>query len=414
MDKFGLIGISHRRASAEEIGHVSQAFAAVADLGKRLGLSEWIALRTCNRIELYWHTEEARAADSVLHEAAKILFPDRESSRQMFRATAHALNGESVVKHLYSVICGLDSVVVGDEQIVGQFRAALGDARQHKTCGPALGLLGDSALKMSRTVRKQVDFSRLPSSVAEVAAIEMRRKFQGQDRTRVVLIGAGEMIRATASRLKGWKGAEVLFVNRTLAAAKALAEQHGGTAISLQEFLAQPADFDAMVAAVAARTPVLQVENLQHLPKVENPRLLLDLGIPQNLSPAFAQQPDFRYLDVIELGRRVEASRREIELLHRQVRPLLRHGLSTFREKLFQKALAPVAHQLRASVEQRAEFEVQRWLAGHLAHLNREDQDLVERLARRVASQSVQIPLTALRRTLRDLPMGQDLLQQMH
>jgi glutamyl-tRNA reductase len=414
MEKFGLIGISHRRASAEEIGHVSQAFASVADLGKRLGLPEWIALRTCNRIELYWHGDEARAADSVLHEAAKILFPDSEESRQMFQATAHALNGESVVKHLYSVICGLDSVVVGDEQIVGQFRTALGEARESHSCGPILGLLGDSALKMSRTVRKQVDFSRLPSSVAEVAAIEMRRKFKGQARTRVVLMGAGEMIRATASRLKGWKGAELLFVNRTLAAAEALAEQHGGQALSLQEYLAKPADFDAMVAAVAARTPVLQVSDLAHLPTDQSPRLMLDLGIPQNLDSAFAKQTGFRYLDVIELGRRVEASRREIEMLHRQVRPLLRQGLSSFREKLFQKALAPVAHQLRASVEQRAEFEVQRWMAGNLAHLNHQDRDLVEQLARRVASQSVQIPLTALRRTLRDLPMGQDLLQQMH
>lgn len=410
MEKFGLIGISHRRACAEEMGRVADAFQAVGNLGQRLGLEEFFTLQTCNRVEVYWRCSTQRPADEVLNDASELLFPQCETGREMMNSAGYALNGEAVAKHLFSVICGLDSVVFGDEQIVGQFRSSLIHGRETGECGPQLGLLGDSALKLSRKVRKLVDYSRLPSSVAEVAAHELRHSFQERDRTRVVLIGAGEMVRMTAARLKGWHGAELTFVNRTKESAEALADLHGGRAFSLQEFQASPCDFDALVSAASVREFLLTPADLQHFATSDRPRLLLDLGVPQNVDPAFGEMAGYDYFDVIELGRRVEASRREIELLVRQIRPLMREGLQTFRTKLFQKALAPVANELRKGVEARAELEVARWLKRHLAHLPEEDRDLVEKLGKRVANQSVQVPLTALRRSLRELPLGEELI----
>lgn len=240
MEKFGLIGISHRRACAEEMGRVAEAFQAVGNLGQRLGLEEFITLQTCNRVELYWRSSTQTPADEVLKEASELLFPDCEAGREMMHSAGYALNGEAVAKHLFSVICGLDSVVFGDEQIVGQFRSALTHGREVGECGPQLGLLGDSAMKLSRKVRKEVDYSRLPSSVAEVAAHELRHTFHEHERTHVVLIGAGEMIRMTAARLKGWHGAELTFVNRTKETAEALAELHGGRAFRWQNSKPHP------------------------------------------------------------------------------------------------------------------------------------------------------------------------------
>jgi len=410
MEKFGLIGISHRRASAEEMGRVAEAFQAVGNLGKRLELEEFVTLQTCNRVELYWRSSTPLPADQVLKEASALLFPDCESGREMMHSAGYALNGEAVAKHLFSVSCGLDSVVFGDEQIVGQFRSALIHGREVGECGPQLGLLGDSALKLSRKVRREVDYSRLPSSVAEVAAHELRQSFHDCEHTHVVLVGAGEMIRMTAARLKGWHGAELTFVNRTKKTAEALADLHGGRAFSLEEFQASPCDFDALVSAASVREFLLAPADLQHFAASQRPRLILDLGVPQNVDPAFGEMAEYDYFDVIELGHRVEASRREIELLVRQIRPLMRKGLQTFRDKLFQKALAPVANELRKGVEARAEQEVERWLKRHLSHLPLEDRNLVEQLGRRVANQSVQVPLTALRRSLRDLPLGEELI----
>jgi glutamyl-tRNA reductase len=214
----------------------------------------------------------------------------------------------------------------------------------------------------------------------------------------------------TAARLKGWKGAELIFVNRSESGAQALADLHGGRVIPFKEFQARSCDFDALVSGASVSEFLLTPKDFQHLSQGATSRLLLDLGVPQNMDPAVGELNGFDYLDVLGLGRKVEASRREIELLIRRVRPLLRDGLQSFREKLFQKALAPVANQMRASVEARAEMEVDRWLKRHLGHLEDQDQDLVHQLGKRVASQSVQIPLAALRRTLRELPLGEELI----
>ncbi len=410
MEHFGIIGISHRRTSTEEIGKVSRAMALLSDLRSNLQLDEMLVLRTCNRVELYWRTEQACPADEMVGRLAELMFPGDAEGQELVNTAAFSLNGESVAKHLFSVLAGMDSIVVGDEQITGQFRESLRKARENGDCGPLLGLLGDAALKLSRQVRREVDFSKLPTSIAEVAAASLRRSFRQRERTRVVLIGAGDMIRITAARLKGWKGAELIFVNRTAEAAHTLAQLHGGEALSLEDFRQAPVDFDAMVIATGAKLPVLAPQDLASLPERAEARLLLDLGVPQDLDPSFGLTQGWDYVDVFKLGKEVEANEREVEMIGRGVRPILRRGLQNFREKVFQRAIAPLASQLRSSVEERADVEMGRALAGGLSHLSAEDRDVVARLCQRVAAQSVQIPLWALRKSLRDLPLGDALI----
>lgn len=413
MERFGLVGISHRRASVEEIGRFTRGLGDLLEMKAALGVDELVRLNTCNRVELYWVCKGRRAADEVLRDLARWLFPADPEARRMATSAGYALSGEAVVKHLYTVLAGLDSLVLGDEQIVGQFRAALVEARAARACGPWLGLLGDEALKASRKVRAEIDFSKRPTSIAEVAARQLKGCHRQAGATRVVLVGGGEMIRTTAARLKGWQGVELHFVNRTLAGAQALAAAHGGTCESLAAFQAAPRDFDALVAATGATEPVVTAAQLAALPAAARPRLLLDLGVPADIEPALGQDPRFERYDVMELGSHAEAGRREAELLVRRARPVLRAAIAQLREKLFQKDLGPVAQQLRQSVEARAAAELRRFLAGPLAHLAPEDRAVVEQLVARLAAQTVQVPLVAMRSSLRELPLGEDVLRNL-
>ncbi|RMH05508.1 MAG: hypothetical protein D6702_00150 [Planctomycetota bacterium] len=410
MDRFGLVGISHRRASVEEIGRFTRGLGDPAEMRRALGVDELVVLNTCNRVELYWVSKGRRNADEVLRDFARLLFPVDPEARRMATSACYALTGEAVVKHLYSVLAGLDSLVLGDEQIVGQFRRALVAAREARTCGPWLGLLGDEALKASRKVRAAIDFSKRPTSIAEVAAQQLKARHRELGGLRVVLVGCGEMIRTTAARLKGWQGVELHFVNRTLTGAEALAEVHGGSCESLASFQAGAGEFDALVAATGATEPVLGPEHLAALAPAERPRLLLDLGVPADLDPALGEDPRFERYDVMELGAQAEAGRREAELLVREARPVLRQAIARLREKLFQKDLGPVAQELRQAVEARAEAELRRFLDGPLAHLAEEDRAVVEQLVARLAAQTVQVPLSAMRKSLRELPLGEDVL----
>ena len=410
MERFGLVGISHRRASVEEIGRFTRGLGDLSEMRVALGVDELVCLNTCNRVELYWVSKGRRAADEVLRDFARWLFPEEPDARRMASSACYALCGEAVGKHLYSVLSGLDSLVLGDEQIVGQFRRALVAGREARTCGPWLGLLGDEALKASRKVRATIDFSKRPTSIAEVAAQQLKGYHRDNGRLRVVLVGSGEMIRTTAARLKGWHQVELHFVNRTLAGAQALAEVHGGSFQSLSAFQAGCPDFDALVAATGSNEPVVTAGHLARLPQPRRPRLMLDLGVPPDIDPALGEHEHFERYDVMELGNQAEAGRREAELLVRDARPVLRAAISQLREKLFQKDLGPVAQQLRESVNVRAEAEMRRFLDGPLSHLAEEDRAVVEQLVARLAAQTVQVPLSAMRKSLRELPLGEDVL----
>ncbi len=413
MDRFGLIGISHRRASVEEIGWFAQRPSSLSALRDVLGVDEIFHVVTCNRVELYWVGGNGRESEKILRDYADWLFPGNEEKQRLAYSACYTLGGEAVHRHLYSVVCGLDSLVLGDDQVVGQVKRAIAESMGDGACGPWLGMFGDEALKLARRVRAQVDFQQCATSVSEVAALELRKGVRDLEVARVVMIGAGETIGILAPRLAGWQGTQLHFVNRTGSAARKLAEKYGGTWQPLAEFQAEPVDFDCMATATASPTPVFGPEHLAKLPTPERPRVILDLGVPADTDPILGESPHVLRSDVIEIGRCAEEGSREAELVIREVRPYLRDAVVHFRERVFRRQLNPIANKLRESVTDRAHTEAGKWLDGPLSHLSAEDKEHVRRFAARLADQTVQVPLVALRKTLRGLPMGDLLLERM-
>ena len=412
MDRFGVVGISHRRSSVEEIGWFAKDPGSLAALRAALGVDELIRLATCNRVELYYFSHEGISADHVLRRFAATLHPDAPEIQELADASGYALSGDPCLRHLDSLLAGLDSLVLGDEQIVGQFRQALTLAREAEVCGPWLGMLGDEALKFNRRLRKQVDYGRLPTSVPEVAADLIKARLQGRG-GRVVLVGAGETIQLLATRVAGWQDVALHLVNRDGTKAEALAARHGGTAQSLDAFRAAPGDFEVLVAATAAMEPVIRAADLKNLAAPAQLRLLLDLGVPADLEPALGAMPGFDRRDLLEIGNAVERHQEVAEHIKRQVRPYLREATISFREKVFRRHITPIADNMRRAVEERAILEADRWEATYLTHLSEEDRELFRAFALRLAEQAVQVPLVGLRKTLRELPLGELLIERL-
>ncbi|KAA3611660.1 MAG: glutamyl-tRNA reductase [Planctomycetota bacterium] len=401
MERFGVLGISYHRGEAEEIARFSRDSSQgdwLLALRQQLQVEELIYLPTCNRVEFYYRSTLPRPADEVLQTLVQFFLPDSLQRQKDSAAAFFALSGDAAVKHLFQVVCGLDSLVFGDAQIAGQFRRSLVEGRRLGLCGPWLGLLGDEALKVSRKIRSTIDFGCRPTSVAEVAAEAMRHHCQGMDQLQVVLVGAGEMIRKTAARLHGWKRCRLHFVNRSLAGAQNLAAQFSASAQTLAEFQEQPEDFDVLIAATGAEDPILRAEMLLPMPVKPRKRLLLDLGMPADIDPEIQKLAGFERIGVLELGRRAEGARREAELLRRQARPQLRQALETFRHRMRSREMGPVAAAIRQQMSDRASREMDRWLSGPLAHLSAEDQKRIRAYTERLTAQTVQIPLSDLKR----------------
>lgn len=412
MDRFGLIGISHRRASADELGTFSRKPASHLALLEHLGVDEILHLSTCNRVEVYWVSHDKLCAKRVLRDFANWVQPGCKDFTNRASEIGYAMNGDAVHRHLHSVLCGMKSLVLGDKQIVGQFRVALNAARADGTCGQWLGLLGDEALKSSRHIRNEVDYSRIPTSVPEVAAQILQKRLNGNG-GRVTLLGSGEMSQIMAARLSGWKGVSLCFVNRTEEKARALAQDHGGSWQSLENFLATPDDFDHLVSATASPNPLVSASMLSKLPNSESERLVLDLGVPADTDPEISGLSGYSRMDVLEVSRQVRANEADAEVLDLAVRPHLNAAALRFKEKIFQRNLGPLARMIREAVEQRAEAETARWMKSSFAHMSDEDKELVTQFAVRLAEQTVQVPLIALKKSLRDMPMGEAILARM-
>ena len=393
-----------------------------------VGISIWIA-NDCQRTSIdlairyldtsgNWVSHAMQAPDKILRAFgswfAEQVGPQESAEEilELAEAAGFALSGNATHRHLNAMLCGLDSKVLGDEQIVGQFRDALQESREQGACEQWLGMLADEALKLSRRIRKQVDYSRLPTSVSEVAADILKKRLHGEG-GRIVLVGSGEMTGDLASRMAGWYKVALHFVNRTVASAERLGREHGGTWQSLAEFQKNPLDFDHLVSATSAPDPVLGVAMMKRLPKQDQERLILDLGVPADSETAIALLPGFERLDVLEVGAQAEANEEVARSLRRRVRPMLREGGLHFREKIFRRHLSPIASRLRSSVEERARNEAARWAKSRLAHLDDADLALFQEFALRLADQTVQVPLVALRKTLREMPMGEMILQRL-
>ncbi len=407
MERFAVLGLSHKEAEAGEMAHFSRPMGPWAlSLKKALGVSELLYLATCNRVEVLISAPHLPDPETLKATLAAFFLPEDETLRAQAVARFHFHQGADAVRHLFSVACGFDSLVLGDAQIRGQFRRALAAAREFALTGPALNLLGDETLKASRRIRAQLDFGSLPTSVAEVAVQALRSHIQGRDQVRIVLLGAGEMIRKTARRLSGWRRARLHFVNRTTAHAEALAKEFGGSAEPLADFQRNPSDFDVLISGTAAPEPLLTTEDLSRLDPPASPRLLLDMGLPPDLDPALGRVPGFHRLDILELSRRSDGARQQAEILVGQARPHLEEAFHKFQRRLIQRDLGPAAERLRRQVEERARIELRRWLQGPLSHLSEKDRGAVERLTERLAQQTVQVPLHDMRHLLAECSCG--------
>lgn len=412
MERYGVIGLSSRHATAEELGAFSHQLTDQRALLEHLGVDELLYLSTCNRIEVYWVSHDKLPADSILRSFAAWAQPDSKDLMDLVTRVGYALNGAAVQRHINEILCGMKSLVLGDEQIVGQFREALTEAKDRGTCGQWLGVLGDEALKVSRRVRSEVDYSRIPTSVPEVAAEVLKKQLQGKGGC-ITLLGSGEMTRIMATRIASWKDVSLCFVNRTVNKAIALADEFEGTFQSLEDFQTEPRAFDHLLSATASTTPLVTAEMLKTLPASNKTRLLLDLGVPADTHLSTSELPGFRRMDVIEISRRAEINEQEAEQLRNAVKPYLDKAALKFKERVFQRNLGPVANKLRQAVEERTQMEVDRWLKSKLTHLPDSDKELFRQFAMRLAEQTVQVPLIALKKALREMPMGETILAQL-
>jgi glutamyl-tRNA reductase len=308
-----LVGTSHKSASVElrERLHLKDVeagalAAAVADGG------EAVALSTCNRTELYLVDEDEHAQARALEALAARAGLD---GTQLSEST-YAVADEAAAVHLFRVAAGLDSLIPGEAQILGQVRAAYEAACEADAVGPTLHRLFGQALRVGRRVRTETAIAENPASISSAAA-ELAERLLGDLRGRhVLVIGAGKMADLAARNLVARGAATIVVANRSLETAARLAERFGGRSVGLEALGAELELADLVVASTSAEGQVLTAGAVKRVLERRGGRPLsfIDIAVPRDLDPAIGELEGCHLHDIDDLQSVVDesvASRRE-------------------------------------------------------------------------------------------------------
>ena len=400
MERIGVLGLSLHRSTVAELERAKQGLArldgspllACADA---LGASEAVLVSTCNRCECFFVRESGRppsADDLELFAEAAALAPADPVRAQLF---LHS--GRAAARHLFRVAASLDSLVLGEDQILAQVRAAAEEARARGLAGHLLGPLFEEALHFGKKARSTTDLARHPVSVVSLAVEFLGARLAGLEAPRVAVIGAGATGAHAARALDAAGLAPCFVANRTRARAEALARSFAARAGTLPELLAEAGGFDALVSATSAPGAVLSAAELGALcARAPHGRLVtVDLAVPRDL-PALA---DARHegLDLEALRARADENRARRAEAARAVETLLEPELARlFRERTTGTFTGPYAGLL-SEVREAFELELSELARGPLAHLAPADLRRVERWARSTFGRLAHRPFRALK-----------------
>ncbi|TNJ33515.1 glutamyl-tRNA reductase [Arenimonas terrae] len=309
------LGLNHQTAPLALRERVAldagQLPAALDGLGAVPGVEEAALLSTCNRTEIY-----AQVADGREAAVAEWLARHHGLAPETLSAYLYQHTGEDAVRHLFRVATGLDSLVLGEPQILGQVKEAWQAARSQQRLRTPLDRLFQQSFSVAKRVRTDTRIGAHPVSVAYAAVRLARQVFSELDRATVLLVGAGDTIELAARHLVDAKAKRLLVANRTLEHAQALASRHGGYALPLSELERHLPEADIVITATASREPILRRAAVQAALKARKhrPMFLLDLAVPRDIEASVSELADVYLYTVDDLEQVIEenrASRRE-------------------------------------------------------------------------------------------------------
>jgi glutamyl-tRNA reductase len=388
-----VVGLNHRSAPLwirERVAFPSWAGAA-RDVAQRARLGEALVLSTCNRVEVYG----AADADDLCAAAERLvdLLAGRAAMPvELLRTYLYVHSGVDAARHLARVASGMDSMVLGETQIVAQLKQALGDGRADGVVGRVLERLVSTALGAAKRARAHLPRVSGVRSVAE-AGVHALGGVSALSGASVVVVGAGNTATDLLRALSGARPRRLVLVNRTLSRALSVAAKYGAAVASWEALGVVVSDADVVFACTAVATPVIRPEHLEHGPA--RARSFVDLGVPRNVAASVAELPDTRVIDVDSLGAWQPNGSPAAEPSLDRADATVDEWVARFEAWMRTESVLPTIRALRASADAAREREVARTLA-RLGAVGERERAVVEELAARLVNKLLHHPLTAL------------------
>jgi glutamyl-tRNA reductase len=386
-------GINHTTAPLavreQVVFHAEKLIAALRELVDHRPVQEAAIISTCNRTEVYCSTSDP-------HAAVEWMAGYHSLKPQQIEPYIYKLPQEKAVKHAFRVASGLDSMVLGEPQILGQFKQAVRTAQAAGTLGLLLNKLFQRTFSVAKTVRSETEIGAATVSMASAAVGLAQRIYPSIAEQNLLFVGAGEMIELCATHFAAQHPRRITFANRTLERAQALADRFLGRAITLNDLPSQLASHDIVVTSTASTLPIIGkglTESALRARK-HRPMLMYDLAVPRDIEAEVAALDDVFLYTVDDLGKLAREGMDVRSNAVAQAEVIIENQVTDFMHWLGNRELVPTIRALRDTAERARRHEVERALR-RLAK-GESPEAVLEQLSHALAAKLLHAPTHAL------------------
>ncbi|MDA0988503.1 MAG: glutamyl-tRNA reductase [Chloroflexi bacterium] len=405
------LGLSHRTSSLEMRENVALTRDELPQALQSLNgiLGDVVIVSTCNRTEFYSTGLDGSVIQENLTDFLAQRFPRREEE---ISPSLYFYEQEDAVRHLFRVSSGLDSLILGESQILGQVREAYSAS---VTNGCARGIISKvfhHALRVGKRVRRETGIGENALSISSAAVETARRMMSDIAERRVMVIGAGQAGKLVARAFKDRGVHQMVMVNRTLKRAQEVAAELGGEATSFENLEDLLGTVDIVVSSTDSQNMILSQEMVARATSKRNgaPILIVDIAVPRDADPAIGNLPGVTLLNMDDLESVSQTNRRQREKEVAQVEDIIDEEVSRFREWWDTRRVAPGIAQLKEHAETLRQQELLKTLK-QMPHLSEEDVAHIEVLSRSIVKKLLHHPIATIKEDPSYLDTTQELFK---
>lgn len=398
LDTYQLITITHKTAGLNAVGEYvvkPQAEQSLQDalhtLKLRFEMDELLYVATCNRV-IFLYTQPQGTQPTDLGAFVNHIAPHIEAERWTREVTQY--RGAVAVQHFYEVASSVDSLVIGERQILGQLREAYDQCREMQLTGDNLRLLMRFAVTVAKRVYAQTRIGEKPVSVVSLA-IKKMLDAQVPKSAKILLVGAGQTNTLVSKFLKKYSYTHVTVFNRSIERAQKLAQKFTGVHYPLDALSAQPYDFDVMIVCTGATDPIITSQNYPTIVGSDaREKLIIDLAIPNNVDKSILDTHAVRYIEIDTLKALADQNMQfrvtEVEKAQHIVLEEVDVFQEAYKQRQIERAMQAIPQQIKA-VKSRALNQV---FHKEIATLDDETRALMERMLTYMEKKCISIPMT--------------------
>ncbi|MDZ7640587.1 MAG: glutamyl-tRNA reductase [Desulfurivibrio sp.] len=398
VERIACLGVNHQTAPVEireKLAFSGDCATPLVRLKEIEGCDECCFLSTCNRVEVLLVTD---GREQTLTAVRDFLFAGSGLAGEQAARHSYLYTGREAINHVFRVAASLDSMVVGEPQILGQLKEAYRLAVEQQTTGPILHRLLSKSFSTAKRIRTETNIGGNAVSIS-YAAVQLARKIFGElSGKAVMLAGAGEMAELAAEHLLAQGIGKVVVANRTLERALTLSRRFSGEAVSLAELVPKLTEVDILISSTGAPDLILRREELAPVMRQRrnSPIFLIDIAVPRDLDPSLNDLDNVYLYDIDDLQQVVEGNKGERRREADRAERIVGEESIKFVQWLENLQLAPTITELRRRAEELRVAELERTLAA-LPELAPEQRQAVEKMSLALVNKLLHHPMVFLK-----------------